>query len=140
MPGSVNAANPTAVMPYSLATVFQQTRTYTVQQNQYRDGSVQSRAIGDTVSPTLDSRRSWEQTKLLNIAELQALRAFYNQQQGNLIEFIMYDVDETDPPYSYDESGSALAGRYVVRFDGEFKQSLQLGRSLVSGLKLIEVA
>jgi len=53
--------------------------------------------------------------------------------------FFFYDVFETVPKFSYDQTGSSPYGRYVVRFDGPWEQTVGIGRSEVA-IALIELA
>lgn len=133
MPSSIAAAAPTVVMPYSLATAFQQSREYLTDENRYRNGEVQRKSMVST------SRKRWQQTKRLSTALLTELREFYQDQHGGLIEFWFYDLYETSPKFSYDDTGSATAGRYAVRFEGEFRQALGLGRHDAT-LAVVEVS
>lgn len=123
MPGAVVAANPTTVMPYSLANAFVQTRTYSVDTNRYPDGSMQSRAL------VTDSRRSWRVNRRATAVQLGLLRAFYLTQLGPSREFYFYDPYETVPIFSYDNTGAAISGRYTVRFVGQFQSALDWGRN-----------
>ncbi len=134
MPLSVVAANPTVVMPYSLATAFQRSQAWQVVQNIYPSREVQRTALVAT------SRKSWAQTKLLTAGGLGALRTFYLAQ--GLQEFWFYDLWETVPAQSaagYDLTGSVTAGRYTVRFDGTWTVTYQMGRCQ-AGISLIEVS
>ena len=134
MPGSVAAANPTTVLPYSLAAAFQHSREWAVDENVYRNGEVQRQAMVAT------SRKTWSQTKQLTTSELNALRTFYLAHKTQ--EFWFYDLWETVPALSQagcDATGSASAGRYAVRFEGAWRETLLLGRHEVS-IVLVEVS
>jgi hypothetical protein len=133
MPASVAAAAPVFVLPYSLASAFQQVRTYAVDQNRYPDGSVQSRVIPDS------SRKRWVIGRKCTADELGDLRQFYIDRKGGAEEFYTYDPYETSPQFSYDETGVATQGRYAVRFDGNFQQSLGMGTHPAQ-FSLIEVS
>lgn len=123
MPDSVAAANPTTVLPWSVARSFQSTRTYAIDQNRYPDGSVQTRVI------TSSSRRSWSIAQRLTAAQLATLRQLFIDGDGQCEEFWFYDVYETSPQFSYDNTGAATTGRYAVRFNGPYRQSLDRGRN-----------
>lgn len=133
MPGSVNAAAPATVMPYTLASAFQQVREWVIVQNRYRNGETQEAALFST------SRKRWTQTRLLDATALAALRAYFLARGGSREEFYFYDVYETSPQFSYDATGAASTGRYAVRFDGEFQQTLSLARNQAQ-LALVEVS
>ena len=136
MPASVAAANPTTVLPYSLAVAFQHSREWQVDQNRYRNGEVQRTALVAT------SRRTWSITKALTTTEVNALRTFYAARKGSIEEFWFYDLWETVPPLSgagYDATGSATAGRYAVRFEGAWQETLGISRHEAS-IVLVEVS
>ena len=133
MPNSVLAATPSLVLPWVAAIAFQQSRTYFVDNSRYGDGSMQARAIPTT------SRKRWTLTARLKPTDLAALRSFYTGQFGAWKEFYFYDVYETSPIFTYDNTGASGPGRYIVRFDGPFQQSLDLGRNPAQ-LSLVEVS
>jgi hypothetical protein len=133
MPGSVANAAPATVMPDSLSRAFAHAREYPVIDNEYRNGESQRSAQATT------SRKKWTLTKRLTPAQLQALRNFYDARGGTLEPFYFYDPYETNPKFSYDPSGAAAAGRYTVRFNSEWSQSVGPGRSDVQ-IELIELA
>lgn len=131
MPGSVAAAAPTLVLPYSLAIAFQQERVYLAEENVYAGGELQNRVR------VVTSRKRWPQVKRLTTADLVALRAFQvTVGQG---EFYFYDVYETSPAFSYDATGASAIGRYAVRFEGELSWSLLIPRHELH-LQLVEVS
>jgi hypothetical protein len=135
MPASVAAASPAAVLPHFLAIAFERSQEWAAEENLYRDGSVQQRSLAET------SRKRWVIHARLTATQLGALRAFYVARNGPQQEFYFYDPWETSPALSaagYDESGSVTAGRYVVRFEGGWRESLQLGRGEAQ-VALVEV-
>ena len=134
MPGSIVAANPSAVMPFSLCTAFHHERYYAVDENSYENGEVQRSALVET------SRKKWVLAKHLTSAEWSELLAFFNSQKGGTVEFIFYDVWETDPLFNYDETGTAEDGKYAVRFDGPWQEALVHGSMVDAQLSLIEVS
>ena len=85
------------------------------------------------------SRKKWSLTKRLTPAQLAALRTFYDARNGTLEPFYFYDPYETNPKFSYDPTGAAPTGRYIVRFNTDWSQSVTPGRSDVQ-LELIELA
>ncbi len=133
MPGSVQNAAPATVLPASLSRAFVHEREYPVLDNEYRNGESQ-RSVQAT-----NSRKRWRLAKRLTPAQLQALRDFYDARKGPTEPFYFYDPYETSPKFSYDPTGQAVAGRYTVRFNGEWSQTVSLGRSDVN-IELIELA
>jgi len=133
MPGNVQNASATAVMPASLSRAFAHTREYPVIDNEYRNGESQRSTQAST------SRKKWTLSKRLTPAQLQALRNFYEARKGAHEPFYFYDPYETSPKFSYDPTGTAAAGRYTVRFNSEWSQSVTPGRSDVQ-IELIELA
>jgi len=132
--GSVVAANPSLVMPWTLARAFQRQQQYAVDRNDYANGETQPNAL------TTTSRKQWKLTFPLTSSQKTALLSFFNSVAGGLNEFIFYDVLETDPQFSYDVTGSALDGRYSVRFDGPWQSAFLSGSIAETDLALIEVS
>jgi|SRR5579884_447905 len=133
MPGSVQNAAPTAVMPLSLSRVFAQAREYPVYVNEYANGESQRSHVADA------SRRRWRLGKRLSPARLSALRNFYDARGGPQEPFLFYDPYETNPPFSHDPTGAASQGRYTVRFEGAWSQETGIARSDVS-IEIVELA
>lgn len=133
MPGSVQNAAPLTIMPVSLSRSFAHERAYPVVESEYRNGESQ-RSVQATTS-----RKRWRLAKRLAPAQLDALRDFYDARKGPTEPFYFYDPYETNPKFSSDSTGQAVAGRYTVRFAGEWNQSVDLGRADVN-VELIELA
>jgi phage-related protein len=133
MPGSVENAAPSTVLPWSLSTAFARSQEYPVVENEYRNGESQ-RSVQAS-----NSRKRWRLAKRLTPAQLAVLRDFYDTRKGPTEPFYFYDPYETNPKFSHDPTGQAVAGRYTVRFNGEWNQSVSLGRSDVS-IELVELA
>lgn len=133
MPGSVLNAAPATVLPNSLCRSFVHEREYPALENEYRNGESQR-----TVQAA-NSRKHWRLAKRLTPAQLTALRDFYDARIGPTEPFYFYDPYETNPKFSHDPTGQAAAGRFAVRFAGEWSQTVSLGRADVS-IELIEVA
>jgi phage-related protein len=133
MPGSVQNAAPLTVLLASLSRAFVHEREYPALDNEYRNGESQ-RSVQAT-----NSRKHWRLSKRLTAVQLAALRDFYDARKGPTEPFYFYDPYETSPKFSHDPAGQAVAGRYTVRFGGEWSQSASLGRTEVS-IELIEVA
>jgi phage-related protein len=133
MPGSVQNCAPAAVLPQSLSRAFVHTREYPAIENDYRNGESQRSVEAST------SRKRWRLAKRLTPAQLQALRSFYEARNGPAEPFYFYDPYETTPKFSYDPAGQASQGRYAVRFNCEWSQSVSPGRAEVE-IELLEVA
>lgn len=133
MPGSVQNAAPLTVMPASLSRSFAHERSYPVVESEYRNGESQ-RSVQST-----NSRKSWRLAKRLTPAQLETLREFCDARKGPTEPFYFYDPYETSPKFSTDPTGQAVAGRYTVRFAGDWRQSVDLGRADVN-IELIELA
>lgn len=133
MPGSVQNAAPATVLPLSLSRAFAHSREYPLIENEYRNGESQ-RSVQAS-----NSRKRWQLAKRLPPAALQTLRDFYDARSGPTEPFYFYDPYETNPKFSHDPTGLATTGRYTVRFDGEWNQSVGLGRAEVE-IILLEVA
>jgi hypothetical protein len=133
MPGNIENAAAVTVFPQSLCRAFVHAREYPVVANDYRNGESQRSLQAAT------SRKRWQLAKRLAPATLKALRDFYDARRGVLEPFYFYDPYETIPKFSSDPTGAALAGRYTVRFNSEWSQSVGLGRSDVQ-IELIELA
>jgi hypothetical protein len=65
MPGSVQNAAPTTVLPQSLCRAFTHSREYPVIENEYRNAESQR-----SVLPTTNSRKQWRLAKRLAPAAL----------------------------------------------------------------------
>ncbi len=133
MPGSVQNCAPATVLPQSLSRAFVHTREYPVIDNEYRNGESQRSVEAST------SRKRWRLAKRLTPEQLQALRDFYADRNGPAEPFYFYDPYETNPKFSYDPSGQAVQGRYIVRFNCEWSQSMSPARAEVE-IELLEVA
>jgi phage-related protein len=133
MPGSVQNAAPTAVMPLSLSRAFAHVREYPVYVNEYANGESQRSRVADA------SRRRWRLGKRLSPAQLSALRDFYDARGGPQEAFLFYDPYETDPLFSYDPTGAASQGRHTVRFEGAWSQETAIARSDLQ-IEIVELA
>ena len=133
MPGSVQNAAPLTVMPASLSRSFVHERAYPVVESEYRNGESQ-RSV-----QAANSRKHWRLAKRLPPTQLGSLRDFYDARKGPTEPFYFYDPYETNPKFSTDPSGQAVAGRYTVRFAGDWSQSVDLSRADLS-IELVELA
>jgi len=133
MPGSVQNAAPATVLPQSLCRAFAHERAYPLVENEYRNGESQ-RSVEAT-----NSRKRWRLAKRLTPALLAALRDFYDARKGPTEPFYFYDPYETNPKFSWDPTGAVVTGRYTVRFNTDWSQSVGLGSSDVE-IELVELA
>ena len=117
-------------MPLSLSRAFTESQAFATRVNEYHDGTSQR-------STMLDSpRRSWQLTKRLTAEDLTELREFWQEHGAGVFWF--YNPKETSPPFSYDPTGAATAGRYRVRFANAWSQSAGVGR-LDASVELVEL-
>ena len=133
MPGSVQNAVPVTVLPQSLCKAFAHERGYPVLQNEYANGECQRSVLAT------NSRKRWRVTKRLTSVALQTLRDFYDARNGPTEPIYFYEPNETSPRFTYDQTGQAATGRYIVRFDGAWSQSVEPGRTEVE-IALVELA
>ena len=133
MPGSVQNTAPIAVLPLNLSRAFSHSRDYPVAANEFSDGSTQRGLLASA------SRKRWRLAKRLTPSKMAELRAFYEDRKGAHEAFYFYDPYETNPRFSYDPTGAAVQGRYIVRFEGGWSQAMGLGRGDVE-IQLVEVA
>ena len=133
MPGSVLNAAPLTVLPQSLCRAFVHSREYALLDNEYRNGESQRSLLVST------SRKRWRSGKRLTPSLLEQLRNFYDARNGSQEPFYFYDPYETVPKFSCDPTGTAIQGRYTVRFDSAWDQSVGVGRTDVE-ISLVELA
>ena len=130
MPGSIQNAAPSGVMPYGLCTAFSESREYVQLQAQYHDGTIERSQLAQT------SRRTFKLAQRLTATRVAALKAFWDGQQGGVVPFLFYNLAEG----AYDPTGNSTQGRYTVVFRGNWSQSTGLLRTDVPQIELIEVA
>jgi len=133
MPGSVQNAVASSVMPWNLYRAFARSQEYPVLDNEYAGGESQRSVLAST------SRKRWRLAKRLAPAELAALRNFYDARKGPTEPFYFYDPWDTNPKFSYDLTGQQTQGRYTVRFEGGWEQSAGIGLIEVT-VELVEIA
>jgi hypothetical protein len=130
MPGSVLPPVSVGVFPESLSTKFTVSRAWESRVVENHDGSTERASLVDV------SRRTWKLSKRLFPSEAAALRDWFDAHQADA--FYFYDLRETSPPFSYDPTGASTAGRYIVRFNSDWRQSIGMPRSDVD-VELIEL-
>jgi len=132
MPGNVQFASPSTVLPKIFARQFTRILERPVLISEYRNGEVQ------TGAQSAGNRGRWVWTGRWTNALRQAFRAFYVARGGPTEPFVMYDPWETDPLFSYDPNGEATVGRHTVRFEGSWQDALELGLGGGS-IELVEI-
>ena len=135
MPGSVSNAVAVGVLPASLCTAFKEVRNWQSRANDYHDGARQSMAVVST------SRRAWSLKRRLAAAAIATLWTFWTGNQHTA--FYYYDPFEPASGQAvgsnYDATGVSTQGRYTVRFNGDWNESIFIPRADCT-LDLIEVA
>ena len=132
MPGSVANAAPSTIFPVSLSAGFVHSREYPMVENQYRNGESQRQRLADT------NRKSWRIRKRhMKQTDWEALQAFWTARRGPSQPFYFYDPWETSPKFTMTPSGTT--GRYTVRFDGVWQQSVNRN-SVEVEISIIELA
>jgi hypothetical protein len=130
MPGSIQNAVPSGVMPYAICTAFSESREYLQLQAQYHDGATERSQLAQT------SRKTFKLAQRLTAARVTALKAFWDSQQGGVVPFLFYNLAEG----TYDATGNSTQGRYTVVFRGSWSQTTGLLRTDVPQIELVEVA
>jgi hypothetical protein len=130
MPGSIQIAAPSNVMPNALCTAFSESRDYVELRAQYHDGTAERSQLAQT------SRKTFKLAQRLTAARTAALKAFWDNQQGGVVPFLFYNLAEG----TYDATGNSTQGRYTVVFRGNWSQTTGLFRTDVPQIELIEVA
>ena len=133
MPGSVQNAAPTTVLPQSLCRAFAHAREYPVLENEYKNGESQRSMQAAT------SRKRWRLAKRLTPSQLTQLRSFFEAHGAGLQPFFFYDGLESIPRWNYDPTGLDPNGRFTVRFVSGWNQSVGLGRADAE-IEFVEVA
>jgi hypothetical protein len=132
MPGTITPANPTEVMPATLCAAFTEELRIESFQNTYQDGS------SDRVALALHPRRFFRMTRKVKASEYTTLYTFYKAHL--IIPFWFYNLVETVPKFTWDQTGQAPDGRYAVVFDGSWSDQVILGTRSQVSLGLREVA
>ena len=130
MPGSIQNAVPSGVMPYALSTAFSESRECVQLQAQYHDGTTERSQLAQT------SRKAFKLAQRLTATRVIALKSFWDAQQGGVVPFLFYDLAEG----AYDATGNSTVGRYTVVFRGNWSQATGMLRTDVPQIELAEVA
>jgi hypothetical protein len=146
MPYNLSPASvtPGTVLPQSLNTSFVETNIYPLLSTSYNDGTFERSLIQDGVNPPR-SLRAWILSKRLTTAQLSTLLSFWeNQTRGGLHPFYFYNPFDVLPGQhigsNFDPTGDNQQGRVICFFRGDWAQRTELGRHVIPGLTLIEVA
>jgi hypothetical protein len=130
MPGPILAPVSVGVFPQSLSVKFTASRKYETRLLEYHDGTTERGTLVNA------PRRTWKASKRLTPAEASTLRSWFDAHQADA--FYFYDLRETTPPNTWDPTGTATAGRYIVRFASDWQETIDMARSDV-GVELIEL-
>lgn len=130
MPGSLQNAVPSGVMPSALCVGFSESREYAQLQGQYHDGTTERSQLTQT------SRKTFKLAQRLTPARAVALKAFWDGQQGGVVPFLFYNLAEG----TYDATGNSTQGRYTVVFRCNWSQTTGMLRTDVPQIELAEVA
>ena len=131
MPNSVRGATSVGVLPHTLCRSFSETQVFASLTSEYHDGSAQ-RVVLVSVP-----RHAWNLGKRLTPGEMEALRSWWDAHAADA--FYFYNPKETVRPNHPDPTGVATAGRYLVRFDSDWSETLGIALGDAS-VRLIEVA
>ena len=129
MPGNIQSATPSSVIPYALCTAFSESREFIQIQAQYHDGTTQRSQLAQT------SRKAFRLARRLTAPLAVALKAFWDTQQGGIVPFLFYNLAEG----TYDPTGNSTQGRYTVVFRGNWSQTTGMLRTDVPQIELVEV-
>jgi len=130
MPGNVQNAAPSGVMPYSLCLAFSESRECLQLETQYHDGTTERSQLAQT------SRKTFRLAQRLTATLAAALKSFWDSHQGGVVPFLFYNLAEG----AYDSTGNSTQGRYTVVFRGNWSQATGMQRTDVPQIELIEVA
>lgn len=142
MPGSLQLAAPTQVMPMTLCASFSLALEYPILSLIYNDGTIERSMIIDGVNSPRPAR-IWHMSRRPTPAETTTFMNFFESMQGGLTPFYFYD------PYgvgigirigsNYDPTGSSPTGRATVRFRGDWKHIVNsVSRCTIPDITLVE--
>jgi hypothetical protein len=113
-------------------------RDYAQLQNQYHDGTLHRSPLAQT------ARRTFRLGKRLSASMLSELYTFWALQSGGLTPFAFYNPLDVAAGQqigsNFDLTGNNTQGRLTVVFRGNWAQNMDLCRTNLQGLELIEVA
>ncbi len=128
MPGNLRGAVSVGVLPFSLSSRFSEVHAVQARVNEYHGGERQVSALVNQV------RRTWHLAKRLTPAQMTELRNFV--EANPTAAFYFYNPQESN--FSWDPTGVATAGRYLVRLGSNWEQSMGMGRG-DTAIDLVEV-
>jgi hypothetical protein len=130
-----------AVMPQALCLSFTEINQYPMLSSLYNDGTFQCSLIQDGVNAPR-SLRTFTLAQRLTTAQLTTLLQFWEQTTvGGLNPFYFYNPFDVCPVGSnWDATGGNQQGRITCFFRGDWSQRSELGRHVVPGLTIVEVA
>jgi hypothetical protein len=123
MPGNVQNAVSSGVLPWSLFTAFSESRERPVLISEYRDGSSQRTSLTST------SRLRYSISKRLIAAQMTTLRNFYLANVGKAFKVYRKKANQ-------DAGNTAYK---LMRFEGAWNEEITMGRSNIT-IQLVEVA
>lgn len=143
MPGSLQQAAPTSVLPASLSTSFVLASSFPLLYTFYQDGTLERSLVVDGVNPARPAR-IWKLAKRITAAQLATLLSFWETAVlGGYHPFYFYDPFIPSPGSAigsnYDATGASTQGRVTVHFLGSWSHVVGLGRCEVPDLTLVEV-
>lgn len=142
MPGNLDAASPSGVLPQNLCTAFTEQRQFPMLSTTYHDGETERSLIQDGVNVPA-SLRSWKLTQRLTAAQLQTLKTFFEGKNGGLVPFFFYDYFEVSPGSpigsNYDGTGVSIQGRHTVVFRGNWSETVSISLT-DTPLEMAEIA
>lgn len=137
MPGSVAVSSVPVVgghpivLPQGLCRSFTEVRQFAARTNEYHDGTLQRSSLVNS------SQRRWKLVRRLSPSLMATMKAFALAHPVD--PFYFYNPKETSPLYSYDATGAATSGRYIVCFDGDLSEQIYIPRAEIN-IELVEVA
>lgn len=128
-------------MPAGLATAFSLTSQFPILSAIYNDGTIERSLIVDGVNPPRPAR-TWYMSRRLGYSDAVTFLDFFESVFGGLVPFYFYDpygaLPGTQIGSNYDPTGISTTGRVVVRFKGDWKIIVNLGRCDIPGITLEE--
>lgn len=132
--GNVQNAVPVGVFPLVLARRRGLAQAMLGRFNDYPSGDHQGVSLVST------PRWAWDIEFACSEAQLAALNAFWDDHDGSMIPFHLYEGAEASPLWSADPTGESVSGRYTARFDGEIVEGNPLGSLFPVSLRMIQIA
>ena len=127
MPGSVQNAAPTTVLPQSLCRAFSHSAGLPADRERVQGRGPRS---GRCWPPT--SRKKWTIRKRLTPTQLAGAPELLRREERHARAVLLLRSVQMSPKFSYDPTGVAVTGRYIVRFNTDWRSSRawQVGRAI----------